>query len=112
MHLSADPDLSPRDGMMSGVAMKTWADTLEEACKRAAAIGQGSRADLIRKGISRGVEMGDTTLLTKEFAVRLQLISLLKNGQLCAAVWLDQVPRDLTSQFSKCQIIRVWKRGS
>jgi hypothetical protein len=67
--------------MMSGVAMKTWLEALGEAYVRAAAANQGNRSDLIRKGISKGVEMTNAALLTKEFAVRLQLISLLKNGQ-------------------------------
>ena len=67
--------------MMSGVAMKTWVDTLSEAHAKAAATNEGSRTESIRKGISEGVEMTNAALLTKEFAVRLQLISLLKNGQ-------------------------------
>jgi|SRR5882762_352825 len=71
-----------RDGMMSGMAMKTWVDALGEAYVRTAAANQGSRTDMIKKGISKGVEMTNAKLMTKEFAARLQLVSLLKNGQL------------------------------
>ena len=67
--------------MMSGLAMKTWVEVLGEAYLQVAAANEGSKSDLIRKGISKGVEMADTALVTKEFAVRLQLISLLKNGR-------------------------------
>jgi len=73
-------EMSRWDGMISGVAMKTWIDALGEAYVRAAAANQGSRPEMIRRGISKGVEMTDATLITKEFAVRLQLISLLKNA--------------------------------
>jgi len=72
-------EMSRWDGMMSGLAMKTWVDVLGEAYVKAAAANEGSRTDLIRKGISKGVEMTDVALMTKEFAVRLQLISFLKN---------------------------------
>jgi hypothetical protein len=53
---------------------------LEEVYGRAAAANAGSRTEWIRKGISMGVEMADATLMTKEFAARLQLVSSLKNG--------------------------------
>jgi len=72
-------EMSRWDGMMSGLAMKTWVEVLGEAYLQVAAANEGSKTDLIRKGISKGVEMADTALVTKEFAVRLQLISLLKN---------------------------------
>jgi len=72
-------EMSRWDGMMSGVAMKTWVDAIGEAYARAAAANQGTRTNMVRKGISNGVEMSDAALMTKEFAVRLQLISLLKN---------------------------------
>ncbi|KIM86049.1 hypothetical protein PILCRDRAFT_816592 [Piloderma croceum F 1598] len=72
-------ELSKWDGMMSGLAMKSWAKVLEEAYGMAAAANPGSRTESIRNGISMGVEMTDATLMTKEFAVRLLLVSLLKN---------------------------------
>jgi len=78
---SACPHLSLRDGMMSGVAMKTWMNVLEDAYVRATAANPEGRSDSMRRGISNGVEMTNATLMTKEFAVRLQLVSLLKNGQ-------------------------------
>jgi len=72
-------EMSRWDGMMSGMAMKTWVDALGEAYVRTAAANQGSRTDMIKKGISKGVEMTNAKLMTKEFAARLQLVSLLKN---------------------------------
>jgi len=71
-------ELSKWDGVMSGVAMKTWVNVLEKAYIMAAAADEG-RTTLIRKGISEGVELTDVALMTKEFAVRLELVSLLKN---------------------------------
>jgi hypothetical protein len=65
--------------MMSEVVMKTWVNALEESYIRATAADH-ERSDVIRKAISKGVEMTDIALITKEFAVRLQLVSLLKNG--------------------------------
>lgn len=66
--------------MMGGMAMRTWVDILAGVYAKAAAANPGSRTNLLRKGISRGVEMADVSLVTKEFAVRIQIISLLKSG--------------------------------
>jgi len=72
-------EMSKWDGMMGGMAMRTWVDILAGVYAKAAAANPGSRTNLLRKGISRGVEMADVSLVTKEFAVRIQIISLLKS---------------------------------
>jgi hypothetical protein len=95
---------------MSSLAMKTWANVLEEAYRMAAAANPGSRTEWIRNGISMGVEMTDATLMTKEFAVRLQLVSLLKNSQSLSGVEIST--KQLTHHSSKFQTIRNRKRRS
>jgi len=72
-------ELSKWDGMMGGMVLRTWVTALGDVCTRAAAANPENRADLLRKGISRAVEMADISLMTKEFAVRIQIISLLKS---------------------------------
>lgn len=82
--------------MMGGMAMRTWVDILAGIYAKAATANPGSRTNSLRKGISRGVEMADVSLVTKEFAVRIQIISLLKSGTSCCAFELGET--SLTAQ--------------
>ncbi|TFK45130.1 hypothetical protein BDQ12DRAFT_674188 [Crucibulum laeve] len=69
-------EFSKWEGMAGGMAMRTWVDTLVEAYNRVSA---GARKDMIAKGITRGLNQNtDVTLMTKEFAARIQIISCLK----------------------------------
>lgn len=87
------------------MALRTWVNTLGDVYARAAATDPGNRTDLLRKGISRAVERADVSLVTKELAVRIQIISLLKSGKFCYA-FVFKFKRSKRS--SGCQII--WSR--
>src|ERR1700722_3364559 len=70
--------MSKWEGMASGMAMRTWVDVLASA--HAAEVVQ-ERKDMIARGITRGINQNtDVTLMTREFATRIQIISLLKTG--------------------------------
>ncbi|KAH7909649.1 hypothetical protein BJ138DRAFT_205024 [Hygrophoropsis aurantiaca] len=76
-------EMSKWDGMAGGMAMRTWVDALGEAHGR---IGEGpagtrgNRKDLVGRGITRGInQLTDVTLMTREFAARIQIISQLKS---------------------------------
>jgi hypothetical protein len=46
------------------------------------------RKDLVAKGITKGVNQNaDVSLMTREFAARIQIISLLKTGKRCHTMW-------------------------
>jgi len=69
-------ELSRWEGMSSGMAMRTWVDTLVDGYFRACS---ESRKELIAKGILRGLnQYTDATLLTKDFTTRIQIITCLK----------------------------------
>jgi len=71
-------ELSKWEGMSSGMAMRTWVDTLVDGYFKAASAGE-SRKELIAKGILRGLnQYTDATLLTKDFTTRIQIITCLK----------------------------------
>ncbi|KAF9234818.1 hypothetical protein BU15DRAFT_52094 [Melanogaster broomeanus] len=75
-------EMSKWDGMAGGMAMRTWVDALSEAHARisdAQARGE-NRKDQVGRGITRGInQLTDVTLMTREFAARIQIISLLKS---------------------------------
>lgn len=72
-------ELSKWEGMASGMAMRTWVDSLVEAHARASS---QTRKDAIAKGVTRGLnQYTDVTLLTKDFTTRIQIISCLKTGE-------------------------------
>jgi hypothetical protein len=74
-------EMSKWDGLAGGMAMRTWVDALSEAYARVPNTAPGGRKDLIAKGITRGVNQNtDVTLMTREFAARIQIISTLKTG--------------------------------
>ncbi|KAL0955526.1 hypothetical protein HGRIS_001764 [Hohenbuehelia grisea] len=69
-------EMSKWEGMAGGMAARTWADGLVEAHAR---IGDAKRKDQIARGIAKGVNQNtDVTLLTQEFAAKIQIISCLK----------------------------------
>jgi len=69
-------ELSKWEGMSSGMAMRTWVDTLVDGYFRASS---EARKELIAKGILRGLnQYTDATLLTKDFTTRIQIITCLK----------------------------------
>lgn len=72
-------ELSKWEGMSSGMAMRTWVDTLVDSYFRASS---EARKELIAKGILRGLnQYTDATLLTKDFTTRIQIITCLKTGE-------------------------------
>ncbi|KAF8839953.1 hypothetical protein BDN67DRAFT_969280 [Paxillus ammoniavirescens] len=75
-------EMSKWDGMAGGMTMRTWVDTLSEAHGRipAAPDARGNRKDQVGRGITRGInQLTDVSLMTREFAARIQIISLLKS---------------------------------
>jgi len=75
-------EMSKWDGMAGGMTMRTWVDTLSEAHGRIPATpdARGNRKDQVGRGITRGInQLTDVSLMTREFAARIQIISLLKS---------------------------------
>lgn len=78
-------EMSKWDGMAGAMAMRTWVDALGDAHgKISGAPSTGakgaSRKDQVGRGITRGInQLTDVTLMTREFAARIQIISLLKS---------------------------------
>lgn len=71
-------ELSRWDGMASGMALRTWAESLAEAHGR---LEEGSRKDNVARGITRGVnENTNVALIPTEFVTKIQVISVLKGG--------------------------------
>jgi hypothetical protein len=74
-------EMSKWDGLAGGMAMRTWVDALTEAYSRVPSTAPGGKKELIAKGITKGVNQNtDVTLMTREFAARIQIISTLKTG--------------------------------
>lgn len=83
-------EMSKWDGMAGAMAMRTWVDALGDAHGKisgapspgvGSSTGKGaSRKDQVGRGITRGInQLTDVTLMTREFAARIQIISLLKS---------------------------------
>lgn len=83
-------EMSKWDGMAGAMAMRTWVDALGDAHGKISGapspgVGSGtgkgaSRKDQVGRGITRGInQLTDVTLMTREFAARIQIISLLKS---------------------------------
>ena len=77
-------EMSKWDGMAGAMTMRTWVDVLSDAHMR---IPRGApsarRREQVGRGITRGInQLTDVSLMTKEFAARIQIISLLKSGKL------------------------------
>lgn len=69
-------EYSKWEAMSGGMAMRTWVDSLIDAHGR---MKSGARKEAIAKGITRGTNQNsDVTLMTKELAPRIQMISCLK----------------------------------
>jgi hypothetical protein len=72
-------EMSKWDGMAGGMAMRTWIETITDAYNRVPSTPPGGRKDMLAKGLTRGVNHNtNVTLMTREFAARVQIISLLK----------------------------------
>jgi hypothetical protein len=79
-------EMSKWEGMAGAMAMRTWVDALSDAHAKisTASTGakSGSRKEQVGRGITRGInQLTDVTLMTREFAARIQIISLLKGGE-------------------------------
>jgi hypothetical protein len=75
-------EMSRWEGMAGGMAMRTWVDTLGDAFAKVPTTPPGRR-EAVGKGITKGVnERTDVSLMTKEFASKIQIISQLKTGKL------------------------------
>ena len=78
-------EMSKWDGMAGGMTMRTWVDTLSDAHARINVHGTpaSKRKEQVGRGITRGInQLTDVSLMTREFAARIQIISLLKSGEL------------------------------
>jgi len=76
-------EMSKWDGMAGAMAMRTWVDTLSDAHSKISTTSTGakggSRKEQVGRGITRGInQLTDVTLMTRDFAARIQIISLLK----------------------------------
>jgi len=72
-------EMSKWDSMAATMATRTWVGTLTEAYGRVPNTSPGRRKDLVAKGITKGVNQNtDASLMTREFAARIQIISTLK----------------------------------
>ncbi|KAG9312260.1 hypothetical protein JVU11DRAFT_7563 [Chiua virens] len=79
-------EMSKWDGMAGAMTLRTWVDALCDAHARIidsnAERGTGRRKELVGQGITRGInQLSDVSLMTREFAPRIQIISLLKSGE-------------------------------
>ncbi|KIY67192.1 hypothetical protein CYLTODRAFT_397546 [Cylindrobasidium torrendii FP15055 ss-10] len=68
-------ELGKWESMAGAMATRTWADALANAFTKYA----GPRKDAIARGISRGVNNANVTLLTTNFTAKIQIISSLKS---------------------------------
>ncbi|KII95440.1 hypothetical protein PLICRDRAFT_97621 [Plicaturopsis crispa FD-325 SS-3] len=79
-------EMSKWEGNAGAMTMRTWLDALVEAHSRAS--GPEKRKRMVAQGITGGVDHRvDLSLLTREFAARIQILSLLKslNGRIYGA---------------------------
>lgn len=81
-------EMSKWDGMAGGMTMRTWVDALSDAHGRIEHhAGPGGapgskRREQVGRGITRGInQFTDVSLMTREFAARIQIISLIKSGK-------------------------------
>lgn len=82
-------EMSKWDGMAGGMTMRTWVDVLSDAHARIDRAGgapssgaTSRRKEQVGRGITRGInQLTDVSLMTREFAARIQIISLLKSGK-------------------------------
>ena len=81
-------EMSKWDGMAGAMSMRTWVDVLSDAHARidrhpAPGGPPGpTRREQVGRGITKGInQLTDVTLMTREFAARIQIISLLKSGK-------------------------------
>lgn len=87
-------EMSKWDGMAGAMTMRTWVDALTTAharIDRAGGAPGSNRKELVGRGITRGInQLSDVSLMTREFAARIQIISLLKSGKLAFAwYWIQ-----------------------
>ncbi|KAJ3807820.1 hypothetical protein EV368DRAFT_74299 [Lentinula lateritia] len=76
-------EMSKWEALGGGMAMRTWVDTIVNVY---AMIPQGSKKEIIARGIVRGITQNTNySLMTKEFAARIQIISCLKS--LCPKIY-------------------------
>jgi hypothetical protein len=79
-------EMSKWDGMAGAMSMRTWVDALSDAHARidrhpgpGGAPGGPTRREQVGRGITKGInQLTDVSLMTREFAARIQIISLLK----------------------------------
>jgi hypothetical protein len=117
--------MSKWDGMASGMAMRTWVEALAEAYAREPGVVPG-RKNAVANGIARGINQNtDATLMTREFAARVQMISTLKTGTFSVFLFIvlfvvvPNTRTDVSSVFffflflshSERQDIRGWQQG-
>jgi len=74
-------EMSKWDGMAGAMTMRTWVDVLSDAHARIERAGPGSaRKEQVGRGMTKGInQLTDVSLMTREFAPRIQIISLLKS---------------------------------
>ncbi|KAN0081477.1 hypothetical protein V8E55_009101 [Tylopilus felleus] len=74
-------EMSKWDAMAGAMTMRTWVDALTDAHARIPLDRTpGNRKELVGRGVTRGINhLTDVSLMTREFAARIQIISLLKS---------------------------------
>jgi hypothetical protein len=71
-------EYSKWEAMSGAMAMRTWVDGVVEAHAK---VQPGARRDSVAKGITRAINQNsDVSLMTREFAARVQMISCLKSS--------------------------------
>ncbi|KAG6382085.1 hypothetical protein JVT61DRAFT_723 [Boletus reticuloceps] len=75
-------EMSKWDGMAGAMTMRTWVDVLSDAHARIERAPGSKRKEQVGRGMTRGItQLTDVSLMTREFAPRIQIISLLKSGK-------------------------------
>ena len=72
-------EMSKWEPIAGSMAMRTWVDTLVNAYNT---FPPSPRKEMIARGVMKGINQNsDLTLMTKEFAPRIQIISILKTRE-------------------------------
>lgn len=70
-------EFSRWEPMAGGMAVRTWSDALVNTHKQ---LPPSSKKDTVGRGIARGINYNsDVTLMTQEFAAKIQIVSCLKS---------------------------------
>lgn len=99
-------ELSKWEGLSAGMVMRTWVDGLVEAHLKS------SNKSSVAKGVTRGFsQFTDVSLLTNDFATRIQIISCIKAGEDLSSGRLNfhfilwsQTPRGVSAEMKEAPL--------